>query len=292
MILPSPVVSPHWLVENLKEVRTVDVRWSMDEGPKRADYEAGHLPGAVFADLDADLSAPPGKRGRHPLPDPEHFAEVRARLGLDERPVVAYDDQSGATAARLWWMLDAVGLPASVLDGGIPAWPGDLEAGPGEFPDGPPAEARPWPEDRFVMADELEAAMAGGAVLVDARSAERFRGEPNPIDPRFGHVPGAVSRPWTDNVGPDGRLLPVEVLRQAYERLGVGPDTDLMASCGSGVTGCHDLLAARLIGLDGGRLYTGSWSEWGLDDARPVATGDAEVPVDGRRAGESATPGG
>ena len=278
MILPSPVVSPQWLAENLDAVRVVDVRWSMDAGPKRAAFEAGHLPGAVFADLDADLSAPPGARGRHPLPDPGDFAAVRARLGLDGRPVVAYDDQSGATAGRLWWMLDSIGLPAAVLDGGIQAWHGDLEAGPADEPEGEPVEARPWPEDRFVVADDLEAAIADGAVLVDARSAERFRGEPNPIDPRLGHVPGAVSRPWTDNVGPDGRLLPVEALRQGFERLGVGADSVLMASCGSGVTGCHDLLAARLIGIEGGRLYTGSWSEWALDDDRPVATGGTESP--------------
>jgi len=274
MILPSPVVSPHWLADHLDVVQLVDVRWSIDEGPKRADFEAGHLPGAVFADLDADLSAPAGPAGRHPLPEPDDFAEVRARLGLDDRPVVAYDDQSGATAGRLWWMLDSIGLPASVLDGGIQSWPGDLESGQGEEPRGPAVDPRPWPEDRFITADDLEAAIADGAVLVDARSAERFRGEPNPIDPRFGHVPGAVSRPWTDNVGPDGRLLPVEDLRHALEELGVGPGTAVLASCGSGVTGCHDLLAARLVGVEGGRLYAGSWSEWALDPDRPVATGE------------------
>lgn len=276
MILPSPVVSPEWLVGQLDQVQLVDVRWSMDGGPKRSDFEAGHLPGAVFADLDADLSDPPGDRGRHPLPTPAHFAEVRARLGLSGRPVVAYDDQSGAVAGRLWWMLDAIGHPAAVLDGGIQAWGGELETGAGVEPELDPIEPVPWPDDRFVEADDLSLAIDDGAVLIDARSHERFIGTPNPIDPRPGHVPGARSRPWTDNVGADGRFLPVEDLRAALAELGVAPGASVMASCGSGVTGCHDLLAARLIGVRGGRLYTGSWSEWGLDEDRPVATGEAD----------------
>ncbi len=276
MILPSPVVSAEWVAAHLRQIRLVDVRWSMDGGPKRADFEAGHLPGAVFADLDADLSAPPGERGRHPLPSPEHFAEVRGRLGLDEAPVVAYDDQSGAVAGRLWWMLDAIGQPAAVLDGGIGAWSGDLETGPGDEPGAERPEPVDWPGDRFVEVDDVLATMADGAVLVDARSHERFIGTPNDIDPRPGHVPGARSRPWTDNIGSDGRFLPVEDLRAAFAAIGVGTGTDLVTSCGSGVTGCHDLLAARLIGLDGGRLYTGSWSEWALDEERPVATGESD----------------
>lgn len=275
MILPSPVVSAQWVAANLDQVQLVDVRWSMDDGPKRADYEAGHLPGAVFADLDADLSAPAGPQGRHPLPTAEAFAEVRGRLGLDGPAVVAYDDQSGAVAGRLWWMLDAIERPAAVLDGGIQAWTGELETGPGEEPGLEDPEPVAWPADRFVAADDLLAAIQDGAVLVDARSHERFIGTPNPIDPRPGHVPGGRSRPWTENVGADGRLLPVEDLRAALGSLGVVPGADVVASCGSGVTGCHDLLAARLIGVEGGRLYAGSWSEWALDEDRPVATGEA-----------------
>lgn len=277
MILPSPVVSAQWVADRRDQIHLVDVRWSMDGGPKRSEFEAGHLPGAVFADLDADLSSPPGERGRHPLPSPEHFAEVRGRLGLDDRPVVAYDDQSGAVAGRLWWMLDAIGHPAAVLDGGLQAWPGELETGPGDEPGGEPAEPVSWPASRFVDIDEVAPAIEAGGVLVDARSHERFIGEPNPIDPRLGHVPGARSRPWTENVGPDGRFLPIEDLRSALGQVGVVPGADVLASCGSGVTGCHDLLAARLIGVEGGRLYTGSWSEWALDEERPVATGEADV---------------
>ena len=282
MILPSPLVSVDWLADNLDRVQLVDVRWSMDGGPKRDDYEAGHLPGAVFADLDADLSDPPGERGRHPLPSPEHFAEVRRRLAMADRPVVAYDDQSGAVAGRLWWMLDAIGQPAAVLDGGIQAWEGDLESGPAPESAGsgaataPDVEVVAWPADRFLEADDVLAAVAAGGVLLDARSHDRFVGTPNPIDPRPGHIPGARSRPWTDNVGSDGRFLPIEQLREALAARGVGPGSEVMASCGSGVTGCHDLLAARLIGVDGGRLYTGSWSEWALDPDRAVATGEGD----------------
>ncbi len=275
VILPSPVVSAAWVAERLDQLRLVDVRWSMDGGPKRSEFEAGHVPGAVFADLDADLSAPPGERGRHPLPTPEHFAEVRGRLGLADRPVVVYDDQSGAQAGRLWWMLDALGHPVAVLDGGLQAWVGELETGAGVEPAGDPAEPVDWPSNRFIDIDDVAPAIDAGQVLVDARSHERFVGDPNPIDPRLGHIPGAQSRPWTDNVGPDGRFLPIEDLRRGLAAVGVVPGAEVLASCGSGVTGCHDLLAARLIGVEGGRLYTGSWSEWAADDDRPVATGEA-----------------
>lgn len=276
MIFPSPVVSARWLAANLDSVRLADVRWALGEGPKRAAFEAGHLPGAVFVDLDADLSDPPGRRGRHPLPSAARFARVRGRLGLDDRPVVAYDDRSGAQAGRLWWMLDAIGHEAAVLDGGLAAWRGELEIGPVVEPGNAPARVVEWPADRFIDIDDVAAAVDGGAVLVDARSRERFVGEENEIDPRFGHVPGARSRPWTDNVGVDGRFLPIEELRAALATLGVEAGTDLLASCGSGVTGCHDLLAARLVGIEGGRLYTGSWSEWGNDPDRPLETGPGD----------------
>ncbi|MEM9565952.1 MAG: sulfurtransferase [Actinomycetota bacterium] len=343
MFLPSPVVSAAWLAEHLDRVQVVDVRWSMTDGPKREAFEAGHIPTAVFADLDVDLSSPAGEQGRHPLPSPEDFAAARARLGLVDRPVVAYDDQSGAVAARLWWMLDAIGHPAAVLDGGIQAWTGELDVATEPASDATPESDEPtngetapdagaaadaeveddpdndndndnvvadaevegdpddvevdteaeqvadtdddvvplpevvaWPTDRFIGADDVLDAVEAGGVLLDARSHDRFIGTPNDIDPRPGHVPGARSRPWTDNVGPDGRLLPVELLRAGLSSLGVEPGSEILASCGSGVTGCHDLLVARLIGLEGGRLYAGSWSEWALDPDRPVATGNGE----------------
>lgn len=271
MDLPGPVVTADWLAKNLNEVQVVDTRWSMDIGPKRDDYLAAHVPTAVFADLDIDLSDPPGERGRHPLLSAEAFARSRSRLGLGAKPVVAYDDQSGAVAARLWWMLDSIGHPVAVLDGGIQAWDGDLESGERSIVPEQVAVV-PWPEDRFIAAGDVLQAISDGAVVVDARSAERFAGQANPIDPRPGHIPGSVSRPWTENVGADGRFVASETLADELGRLGVNADDDVIASCGSGVTGCHDLLAARLAGVPGGRLYTGSWSEWSLDPDRPVDT--------------------
>ncbi len=275
MTLPGPLVSPEWLAEHLDEVRVVDVRWSMDDGPRLSDYLDGHLPGAVFADLDVDLSAPPGERGRHPLPTAESFAAARARLGLGTIPVVAYDDQGGSQAARLWWMLDAVGHPVAVLDGGIGAWSGPLEQGRVEV-DAERVVAVPWPEDRFIDVDDVEAAIAEGAVVMDARSADRFAGHANPVDSRPGHIPGSRSRPWTDNVDGSGRFKPAAVLEAELASIGVTDGATVVASCGSGVTGCHDLLAARVAGLDGGRLYTGSWSEWSQDRARPVVGLDGQ----------------
>ncbi len=283
MKLPGPIVSGEWLQANHEAVRLVDVRWSLADGPKRGAFDRGRLPGAVFADLDADLSAPPGVRGRHPLPDPERFAEVRARLDLVTRPVVCYDDQSGAVAARLWWMLDAIGHPAAVLDGGLEAWTdvAAMESGPSRFstPVDLQVAVTPWPKDRFVDVDAVLPAIDDGVVLLDARSAGRFRGEKNDVDQRFGHIPGSVSRPWTDNIGSDGRFLPADVLREQLVNLGADPKRPMIASCGSGVTGCHDLLAARLAGLTAARLYTGSWSEWASEPSRPVATA-ADVEPD------------
>jgi thiosulfate/3-mercaptopyruvate sulfurtransferase len=241
--LPGPLVSPEWLETHLGQVRIIDVGWSMDQGPHLDRYRAKHLPGAVFSDLDVDLSAPPGPRGRHPLPTAEDFAAARTRLGAGELPVVAYDDRGGATAARLWWMLDAT----EVLD-----------------------------------------AIAGGALVMDARSAERFAGEANPIDKRPGHIPGSVSRPWTDNVDDDGRFGQAAQLRTDLERLGADGERPLIASCGSGVTGCHDLLATRVAGFTGGRLYVGSWSEWSQDPERPVATAATDpVAADGTNSADT-----
>lgn len=268
--LPGPLVTSNWLEQHLAEVRVIDVGWSMDVGPHLERYNTSHIQGAVFCDLDADLSAPAGERGRHPLPTAEDFAAARARLGAEELPVVAYDDRGGATAARLWWMLDAIGRPVAVLDGGLAGWTGPVESGPSPSYASSVAPI-PWPADRFIEASEVLDAIDSGAVLLDARSAERFEGQPNPIDARPGHIPGSVSRPWTDNVDPEGRFLEPERLSAELSALGATADRGIVASCGSGVTGCHDLLAARVAGLAGGRLYVGSWSEWSQDPNRPVA---------------------
>ncbi|MEM7323751.1 MAG: sulfurtransferase [Actinomycetota bacterium] len=269
--LPGPLVSPDWLEANLSQVRVVDVGWSIEQGPHLDRYRSRHIPGAVFCDLDADLSAPPGTRGRHPLPTPDDFATARARLGAGRLPVVAYDDRGGPTAARLWWMLDAIGHPVAVLDGGLANWHGALDAGESEsFTDS--VDPVPWPADRFIPVGDVLDAVDDGALVLDARSAERFAGADNPIDKRPGHIPGSVSRPWTDNVDDGGRFRSSHQLRADFEGLGATEETSLVASCGSGVTACHDLLAARIAGFPPGRLYVGSWSEWSQDPDRPVAT--------------------
>jgi thiosulfate/3-mercaptopyruvate sulfurtransferase len=265
--LPGPLVSADWLAEHLDDVILADVRWNIAAGPQPDEHAAGHLPGAVFVDLDADLSAPAGSEGRHPLPTAEAFAAARGRLGLAGRPIVAYDAANGAIAARLWWLLDSIGVDAAVLDGGLAAWTGPQEVG-SVVPKAVEVAVVEWPADRFVDVDDVLDAIAAGATHLDARSFERFAGEANPIDARPGHIPGSFSRPWQDNLDTQGRFRP------ATELVGeLGPDVhpDIVASCGSGVTGCHNLLAARLAGNPSGRLYTGSWSEWSLDEQRPVA---------------------
>ena len=225
------------------------------------------------------------------------FRRNLARRGLGRRPIVCYDDASGATAARLWWMLDAIGHPVSVLDGGLAAWTGwlehgDIEHGASEFDTSDPAGIgdpliRDWPPERVIDAEGVLDSMDGGATLLDARGAERFRGEPNPVDPVPGHIPGARSRPWTENVGPDGLFRPVEELRREFAELGASGGVEWLASCGSGVTACHNLLAVRFAGVADGRLYPGSWSEWIKDSSRPVATGATSsiTPPDGDGAG-------
>ena len=269
----GPVVGAGWLADNLGSVVVADVRWYLDGRSGRDAYDRGHLPGARFVDLDADLSAAPSPgSGRHPLPDPDRFAAAMGRLGIgDGDRVVAYDDAGGVIAARLWWMLDSLGHPAAVLDGGIGAWAGSLETAP---PVWAPAEftARRWPEDRFVSIDELDGLRERpGIVVIDARSAERYRGEPNSIDPRFGHVPGALNMPATGNLAADGRLLSADELRSRYAAIGAAT-SNVIAYCGSGVSACCDLLALRRAGLGSGRLFVGSWSAWGADPARPVET--------------------
>lgn len=269
------VVDGAWLAEHLDDVRVVDVRWYLTpvEGRTGRDaYAAGHLRGAVWLDVDADLSGPASPAdGRHPLPSPEHFAAALGRAGIAAgTPVVAYDDAGGSTAARLWWLLDALGEPAAVLDGGIAAWPGELTT---EVPRVEPVtrEPVPWPPERFREADDL-----GAAVLLDARTAARFAAGDPAIDPRPGHIPGARSAPWQDNLDEHGRFLPAQRLRERYAELADGAGT-VVAYCGSGVTACHDLLALRIAGVRDTALYPGSWSQWGADAARPAQTGPPDV---------------
>ena len=268
----GPVVDSAWLAANPGTAVIADVRWYLDGRSGREAYDRGHIPGARFVDLDTDLSGPPATaEGRHPLPAPEDFAAAMGRLGIsDDTRVVAYDDAGGVMASRLWWMLDAVGGAAAVLDGGIDAWTGGLETTTPAWPSAV-FSPRPWPSERLATIDEVDEARGDPlALLIDARSVERYRGEPNQVDPRFGHIPGAVSMQVTDNLR-DGRLLSAPELRARYAEAGAG-DREVIAYCGSGVSACHDLLAIRHAGLDDGRLFVGSWSAWGSDPDRPLAT--------------------
>jgi len=266
----GPLVSADWLAAHLDEVQVVDVRWYLDGRSGWDAYRAGHIPGAVWLDVDTDLSAPASPAaGRHPLPTEAAFAAALARMGIAEgRQVVAYDDAGGSVAARLWWMLRAIGEPAAVLDGGLAAWTDHA----GELSTDVPTPLlterapRPWPSDRFLTADELA---ASSALVFDARSAERYAHGDPAIDPRPGHVPGARSAPWTGNLDEHGRFLAPDVLRARF----AGAEDGAIAYCGSGVTACHDLLAMTVAGHTELALYPGSWSQWGADESRPAETG-------------------
>jgi thiosulfate/3-mercaptopyruvate sulfurtransferase len=263
----GPVVDVAWLRANPGAV-LADVRWDLARGPLREAYEAGHLPGAVFVDLDTDLSAPATTQdGRHPLPTPEAFAAAMGALGIgDGDTVVAYDDAGGINAARMVWMLRALGRDAALLDGA--SLDGQLETGAAERE---PATFTPAPWPQAVIATPEDAADPA-AVTIDGRPRERFEGTPHAADPRAGHIPGARSASARDNVGPDGRLLSPDQLRERYAAIGIGPDSDVVSYCGSGVTACHNLLMLEHAGLGRGRLYAGSWSQWAADPERPVET--------------------
>jgi thiosulfate/3-mercaptopyruvate sulfurtransferase len=273
--LPGPLVDGGWLASHLHEVHVADVRWYLDGRSGRSAYEAGHVPTSVWVDLDLDLAGPPSPTaGRHPLPDPDAFALSLGRLGISEdRPVVAYDDASGSIAARLWWMLGAIGQPAAVLDGGFLVWTGPVETGSGRST--PVVRSmRPWPQDLVVDTSEVAAAVHDpDVVLLDARSPDRYRGIHEPVDSRAGHIPGAHNLPWTANVAEDGTFLPAHRLRQRYEEKGVSSARRVIASCGSGVTACHDLLALEVAGFPEGTLYPGSWSAWSATPGLDVAAG-------------------
>ncbi|MFG2066205.1 sulfurtransferase [Micromonospora tulbaghiae] len=254
----------------------LDVRWRLTGPPGRDDYTAGHLPGAVFVDLDTELCRPPGAAGRHPLPDPAALqAALRAAGVRAGRPVVVYDGGDGMSAARAWWTLRWAGhRQVRVLHGGFPAWtaaglpvdtsvpapaPGDVTVAPGALP-------------VLDAAAAARLAAAGPGVLIDVRAAPRYRGEHEPVDPVAGHVPGAVNLPAPEYVT-QGRFPGAEALRERFAAAGVDADAPVGAYCGSGVTAAQAVLALHLAGRPDAALYVGSWSEWVADADRPVATG-------------------
>ncbi len=272
----GPTVSAAWLEEHLGDdgLVVVDSRWSLDGGPARAAFDDAHIPSAVFADLDVDLSAPASTdAGRHPLPTPDAFADAMARLGVgDDSRVVVYDDAGGVIAARLWWMLDVIGRSAAVLDGGLAAWSGPMATGPVE-----PASAVfspvPWPANRVITKADLAASLGGAMTILDARSPDRYA-DGGPVDPRPGHIPGAVNAPAGANLV-DGRFREGAELVDHYAAVGATGD-DVVAYCGSGVTACADLLGRRLAGLPDAKLFVGSWSQWGADESLPAETGSGD----------------
>ena len=279
-----PLIEAEALAERLGDpaLAIIDCRFDLarpDSGRERYDDE--HLPGAVYADLNRDLSAPvTSVSGRHPLPEPGDFAARLRAWGVNRgSTVVAYDDGNAMYASRLWWMMRWVGHErVAVLDGGLRRW---MQLGlplDDAIPARPPGDfvAHARPELAVDLAQVAEASADGSLRILDARAPERYRGEVEPIDAVAGHVPGAVNHPFTSSLGADGRLLPAPELRAALGgALGDRGAPDTVAMCGSGVTACHLLLAMEVAGLRGGRLYPGSWSEWSRDPARPVARGAA-----------------
>ncbi len=254
----------------------LDARWRLAGPPGIDSYRQGHLPGAVFADLDRDLAGPPGPGGRHPLPDPAAFQAAMRAAGVgQDQPVVVYDDGDAMAASRAWWLLRYFGHPdVRVLDGGYRAWtaaglpvtadepapaPGDFTAEPGHLP---------------VLDAAGAQATARAGLLLDARAGERYRGETEHVDPVAGHIPGAVSAPTAANANPDGTFRDPADLAARFTALGAVPeaDTPVGAYCGSGVTAAHEVLALALAGIPAA-LYVGSWSDWITDPARPIATG-------------------
>ncbi len=278
----STLISTEELARHLDDPRfvIVDVRHDLAQPERFGDdaYAQGHIPGAAFAHIDRDLSAPmTGRNGRHPLPSPEAASEIFGQLGIDAtRQVVAYDQGNGMFAARLWWMLRWLGHDrAAVLDGGFAKWTSEKRPVTTDPPAAEPATFVPSRVRPTVNATGIAASLPRhGLLLLDARAAERYRGDVETIDPVAGHIPGALNRPYTRNLAVDGTFRPPRELRTEFDAMLHGRAADdLVHYCGSGVSACHNVLAMAVAGYPLTRLYPGSWSEWITDRRRPVAKG-------------------
>jgi thiosulfate/3-mercaptopyruvate sulfurtransferase len=265
----GPLVEADWLRTHIgdEDVRAIDFRWYLIGRRGRDEYLKGHIPGAVFVDLE--LVTGEEGAGRHPLPTASQFEQEMRRAGVsDETKVVIYDDEGGSAAARLWFLLSWFGhKEQAVLNGGLQAWGSPLER---DIPDVESGDFTARGPDTSRVLDFEAVGRLEGVPLLDARAGERYRGEVEPVDPKAGHIPGALSAPWKENLNSDGRFKSPDALRKRYEELGAGEGA--VAYCGSGVTACHDVLAMEIAGLPNVRLYAGSWSDWSSHDA-PVATG-------------------
>jgi thiosulfate/3-mercaptopyruvate sulfurtransferase len=287
----SPLVSTTDLAVSLSGAEPpvlLDVRWRLGGPPGREDYARGHLPGAVFLDLDADLAAPPGPAGRHPLPAPADLEAVLRAAGVRAGgPVVVYDADNGSIAARVWWLLRWAGHDqVTVLDGGYAAWSSEGRSVTTEVPTPASGDVAVRPGQMPVVDADGAAELARTGVLLDARAPERYRGDVEPIDPRAGHVPGARNAPFAAHTGEDGRWRTPGELAGHFAKIGVPekagvPEeggSEVGAYCGSGVTATSVVLALEVAGITGpdapATLYAGSWSNWSADPTRPVATGD------------------
>ncbi len=251
-----------------------DVRWYLDRTPGRQKFNEGHIPGAIFVDLDEHLATLPQKtQGRHPMPAAASFAASMGALGISHHDrVVAYDDSGGMSAGRLVWMLRVLGHRAALLDGGLHAWSGALETGSShrQAVDHP---IRPWPAELLVNADEAAAAGTNpNRILIDSRSPDRYFGENEPVDPRAGHIPGAINLPFGDNLTDNGFFRSSHELRAHFTKAGLAEGDVPVMYCGSGVSACNNLLAFEYAGLGHALLYPGSWSQWSNDNDRPVET--------------------
>lgn len=292
-----PLIAPRQLL-HLRRSDTppvlLDVRWALGTGPDRAAFDAAHIPGARFIDLDADLAGPPGAEGRHPLPSADAFAESMRAAGVHTHStVVVYDAGPATAAARAWWLLRHCGHgDARVLDGGLARWKSEglpvesTASSPGAGDSPAPGHAATARGDFRAGAAPIEGAgsvldldavleFARTGVLIDSRAPERYRGESEPIDPVAGHIPGAVNRPTTENVREDGTFAEPAELRRGFGELLAESERDataVAAYCGSGITAAHQVLALEIAGIPA-RLFPGSWSQWVADPARPVATG-------------------